>query len=108
MKTRWLLVASTILCFSVSIVLAGDVAAGKDAFSKKCASCHGVGGEGKDSVAKMLKVEFRPLGSKEVQAKSDADLKKTILEGSGKMKTVKDVDAKTAEDIVSYLRTLKK
>ena len=64
--------------------------------------------EGKDSVAKMLKVEFRHLGSKEVQAKSDADLKKTILEGGGKMKGVKDVDAKTADDIVSYLRTLKK
>jgi hypothetical protein len=53
-----------------------------------------------------MKIEFRPLGSKEVQAKSDAELKKIILEGSGKMKPVKDVDSKAADDIVLYLRTL--
>lgn len=108
MKLRWFLVSSTVVCFSINIMFAGDVAAGKEVFSKKCASCHGPGGEGKDSIAKVLKIEFRALGSKEVQAKSDAELTKTILEGGGKMKPVKDVDAKTAEDILSYLRTLKK
>src|SRR5262245_48033891 len=87
---------------------AGDAAAGKEIYSKKCASCHGTAGEGKDSVAKMLKVEIRPLGSKEVQAKSDEDLKKVILEGSGKMKAVAGVDAKTADDVVAFIRTLKK
>ena len=51
---------------------------------------------------------MKPLASKEVQAKSDTDLKKTILEGTGKMKPVKDVDAKNADDIVAYLRTLAK
>ena len=49
---------------------AGDAAAGKELFSKKCASCHGAAGEGKATVAKMLKVEMRHLGDKEVQAKS--------------------------------------
>ena len=66
------------------------------------------GGEGKETIAKMFQVEMKPLSGKEVQAKSDADLKKTILEGGGKMKPVKDVDAKSADDIVSYLRTLAK
>jgi mono/diheme cytochrome c family protein len=87
---------------------AADVAAGKELYGKKCASCHGVSGEGKETIAKTLKVEFRHLGSQEVQSKSDADLKKVITEGQGKMKPVKDVDAKGAEDIVAYLRTLKK
>jgi len=32
---------------------------------------------------------------------------KIVLEGGGKMKPVKDVDSKAAEDIVSYLRTLR-
>jgi mono/diheme cytochrome c family protein len=92
----------------VTPLLAADAAAGKDLFGKKCASCHGASGEGKDSVAKMLKVEFKHLGSKEVQAKSDVDLTKVILEGVGKMKGVKDVDAKAADDVVAYMRTLKK
>ena len=56
----------------------------------------------------MFKVEMRHLGAKEVQSKSDADLKKLTLEGTGKMKGVKDIDAKGADDIVTYMRTLKK
>jgi len=55
-----------------------------------------------------LKVELKPLSSKDVQAKTDADLRKVVLEGSGKMKGVKDVDAKGAEDVVAFVRTLKK
>jgi mono/diheme cytochrome c family protein len=87
---------------------AADAAAGKELFAKKCASCHGAAGEGKDTVAKMLKVQMRHLGAKEVQAKSDADLKKNTLEGTGKMKGVAGLDEKAAEDLVAYLRTLKK
>ena len=105
---------SLVLMLIVSVVLfvnpifAADTAAGKELFGKKCASCHGASGEGKESVAKMLKAEIHNLGSKEVQAKSDADLKKNILEGMGKMKAVKDIDAKGADDIVAYLRTFAK
>jgi mono/diheme cytochrome c family protein len=101
-----MLMAITIL-FAAPL-FAADTAAGKDAYLKKCASCHGQSGEGKDAVAQMLKIKFTHLGSKEVQDKSDADLKKIPLEGTGKMKPVKDLDQKTAEDIVAYLRTLKK
>jgi mono/diheme cytochrome c family protein len=87
---------------------AGNAAAGKEVYEKKCASCHGAAGEGKDTVAKMLKVELRPLGSKDVQAKSDADLKKAIVEGTGKMKAVTGIDAKAADDVIAFVRTLKK
>ena len=45
---------------------------------------------------------------KDLDAKSDSDIKKGILEGKDKMKAVKDVDAKNADDIVAYLRTLAK
>jgi mono/diheme cytochrome c family protein len=89
-------------------LFAGDTAAGRDLFGKKCASCHGASGEGKDSVAKVFKVEMKNLGSKEVQAKSDADLKKVMMEGTGKMKGIKDIDAKSTDDIVAYLRTFVK
>ena len=90
------------------LLAAGDAAAGKDAYMKKCASCHGPDGLGKDQIAQMMKIKFTPLGAKEVQAKSDADLKKISIEGGGKMKAVKDVDNKMAEDIVAFLRTFAK
>jgi mono/diheme cytochrome c family protein len=87
---------------------AADAGAGKDLYGKKCANCHGAAGEGKDAIAKMFKVEMRPLNSKDVQARSDAEIKKIILEGTGKMNAVKDVDAKAADDTVAFVRTLAK
>ena|SRR5947209_7181809 len=105
-------VALVLLIVSVVLfatpVFGADLAAGKDLFGKKCSSCHGASGEGKDTVAKMFKVEMHNLGSKEVQSKSDADFKKIMSEGTGKMKGVKDIDAKTSDDIVAYLRTFAK
>ena len=86
---------------------AGDAVAGKDLYMKKCASCHGQNGEGKDAIAEQLKIKFKHLGSKDVQAKTDADLKKGIVEGTGKMKAVKDMDAKAVDDVLAFVRTLK-
>ena len=37
-----------------------------------------------------------------------ADLKKIVSEGTGKMKGIKDIDAKGADDLVAFLRTLAK
>ncbi|HLH30744.1 MAG TPA: cytochrome c [Terriglobia bacterium] len=108
MKVLIAVVLTAAVLISVTPLRAADTGAGKDLFGKKCASCHGMNGEGKDSIAKMFNVEMKPLTSKEVQAKSDADLKKVILEGSGKMKAVKDIDAKGADDIVAYLRSMAK
>ena len=86
----------------------GDAVKGKALYAKTCASCHGAAGEGKEALAKALKVTIRALGSKEVQAKSDADLQDAILKGTGKMKPVKNLDEKQAADIVAHLRALAK
>jgi mono/diheme cytochrome c family protein len=96
------------LLLAVPVFAVGDAAAGKELFAKKCASCHGSAGEGKESIAKMMKVELRHLGSPEVQAKADADLKKNTLDGTGKMKGVTGLDGKAADDLIAYMRTLKK
>jgi mono/diheme cytochrome c family protein len=108
MRTLPVLIALIAVLLYVMPMTAADVGAGKDLYAKKCASCHGAAGEGKDAIAKMFKVEMKPLNSKEIQAKSDADIKKVILEGTGKMKPVADIDAKAADDIVAYVRTLAK
>ena len=88
--------------------VAGDVAAGKTLFASKCVSCHGPNGEGKDAMAKMFKVEMRPLASKEVQAKTDAQLGKDFSEGTGKMKAISGLSAADTANIVAHIRTLAK
>ena len=87
--------------------LFGAAADGKAIFDSKCKGCHAADGTGNPGMAKMLKVTMRPLGSAEVQAKSDADLKKDITGGVGKMKPQTLTD-KQASDVIAYIRTLKK
>jgi mono/diheme cytochrome c family protein len=108
MKTLVASVLMAAMLIWVTPLIAADAAAGKDLYGKKCASCHGANGEGKEAIAKMFNVELKPLTSKDVLSKSDADLKKVMLEGAGKMKAVKDLDAKGADDITAYLRSLAK
>lgn len=80
---------------------------GKAVFAAKCQQCHGPNGEGKPAIAKMFNVTMHPLASKEIQAKSDADLKKTITAGQGKMKAVTGLDDKQMADVIAFVRTLK-
>ena len=86
----------------------GDAAAGKAVYTKSCATCHGVAGEGKEALAKALKVEMRHLGSAEVQAKSDDALRKDVLDGVRKMKPVKGLNDKDLSNLIAYLRALTK
>ena len=96
--------------FILALALAGsalaDAAAGKALYMTKCKGCHGPDGSGNPAIAKMLSVTLKPLGSKEVQAKSDDQLKKDTTAGTGKMKPVKLTDAE-ASDVVAFVRTLK-
>lgn len=92
---------------SATPMAAGDVAAGAAVYAKKCVTCHGDKGEGKEAIARMLKVELRALGSQEVQAKSDAELRKDIVEGTGKMKPVAGLSDKDLSDVVAFMRGLK-
>jgi cytochrome c2 len=86
----------------------GDAKAGTAVYNKSCATCHSADGTPKEAIAKMLKVEIPHLGSAEVQAKSDADLKKVIVEGYEKMKPVKGLADKDVANVIAFLRTLKK
>jgi hypothetical protein len=59
-------------------------------------------------MAKALKVEIKPLGSADVQKQSDADLKKVLTDGRGKMKAVAGLSAADADNLVAHMRSLKK
>jgi mono/diheme cytochrome c family protein len=106
MKRTFTLVIA--ICAAAAVSLAADAAAGKAVFDKSCKSCHGADGSGNPNIAKMMKVEMRPLGSSEVQAQSDDDLKKIVTDGKGKMRPVASVTGKSVDDVVAYVRTLKK
>jgi mono/diheme cytochrome c family protein len=95
------------LFLSAVISTAADANAGKAVYEKSCRSCHGPDGAGNPKIAAAMKVEMRHLGSKEVQAMSDAGHKKIITEGHGKMKPVKTVSGSAVDDVIAYVRTLK-
>ena len=86
---------------------AGDAAKGKDVYAAKCKACHGAAGEGNQGLAKAMKVELRPLGSKEVQARKDDDLKKVVTEGTGKMKPIAGVAGADLDNAIAFVRTFK-
>ncbi len=99
-------IVTMLLALSAGMAYAG-AAEGKDVFAAKCQSCHGANGEGKAAIGKLFGVTMRPLASKEVQAKTDADLKKQVVEGGGKMKPVAGLTAQQVTDVVAFVRTLK-
>ena len=103
-----ILVSALLIVMTCGPVSAQDAAAGKAVYSKKCQSCHAADGNGNAAMASALKAEFKPLSSDEIQKKSDADLKKAITGGMGKMKPVTGVMPADVDNVVAYLRTLKK
>lgn len=113
MKRILVFVAALIIAVLIVVMTAvgdtkGDVKDGKAVYDKKCAACHGPNGEGKPALAKALKVEIRDLGAKEVQAKSDAQLKKESVDGIGKMKATPGMSEGDVTNLMAYLRSLAK
>jgi mono/diheme cytochrome c family protein len=88
-------------------LLAAD-AQSQAAYLKGCKACHGPDGQGNPAIAKMLNVTLPNLASKEIQARSDADIKKIILEGKGKMKPVKTLSPGDVDAAIAFIRTLAK
>jgi len=93
---------------SAALCLAADAKAGQAAYDKSCKTCHGSDGTPNAGLAKAMKVDMRDLKSAEVQAASDDDLKKVITAGKGKMRPVTSVTGKAVDDVVAYMRSLKK
>ena len=101
---RIALISVIVLSLSLPYAVSADKEKGKALYTAKCVACHSDTGIAKPAIEKMFGA-MKPLGSKEVQSKSDAELVKNILQPTGKMKPVKLAEAEAA-DIVAYLRTL--
>jgi mono/diheme cytochrome c family protein len=108
MKRRIALNLAFLLLVGGAAFAAGNAENGKAVFEKKCKVCHGPTGEGNPGMARALGATMKPLGSDEIQKKSDADVKKIITEGSGKMKPVKGLTDEEISDVIAFVRTLKK
>ena len=104
---RFLSVSAVFLVVTVGHAFAA-AADGKTVYDSKCKMCHGADGSGNPAIAKAMKVTMRPLGSAEVQAKHDNDLKNDVTQGTGKMQPITGLTDKQLTDLVAYLRTLKK
>ncbi|HWE48811.1 MAG TPA: c-type cytochrome [Bryobacteraceae bacterium] len=105
---RTLLISLSLAGLFATASFAADAKAGAAIYDKSCKSCHGADGTANPAIAKMMKVDIKDLKSAEVQGHSDADLKKVIADGQGKMKPVASVTGASADDVVAYLRTWKK
>jgi len=112
MKKNSLAVSGLIAFFGVALAIpaagAGDASAGKTVYSNKCMICHGADGEGATGYAKAMGLEPARLSSDRVQKKTDAELKKIILEGSGKMKPLKGLSEIDIDNVIAYVRNFRK
>jgi cytochrome c oxidase cbb3-type subunit III len=99
-------VAIVAALFSVTLLISpnanGDVAAAAAVFKTKCAGCHGPDGKGKPEL------QTPDLSSDEVQKKSDSDLAAIITKGKGKMPAYKNMTPDQVNDMVAFIRSLKK
>ena len=81
---------------------AANVEAGKTVYNAKCKACHGADGQGNPAMAKMMKVEMKPL------SETSADVKAVVTDGTGKMKPVGGLTPAQVDDVAAYIHSLKK
>lgn len=93
--------------FTAAAALAADATAGKAVYDRSCRSCHGADGTANPAIAKAMNVQIADLKSSAVKSMSEADMKKIITEGKGKMHAIKSLSAKQVDDVIAYVHSLK-
>jgi len=97
----------TFFVLSGNALAGGDAKAGKATYDSKCKMCHGADGKGNASLAKAMPT-LPDLTTEKTQSKKDAELKKQIEEGGGKMKPVKGLSEQHLTDVIAFIRSLAK
>src|SRR5260221_7230804 len=96
-------VIAVVCLFPGLVFAAGDAVKGKEVFLAKCKTCHGADGNPPAGMAKAMGI--KPM--KDVQDKTDAEMKKAVTEGAGKMKPVAGVTGADLDNVIAFVRTLK-
>jgi mono/diheme cytochrome c family protein len=116
---RYVIAMTAVLMMTVPLVMSrlgdsqaqekpkGNVEAGKALYATHCKKCHGAEGQGNPAMYKRVKATVVHLGSKQAQDKSDAEIRKSMTHGFGKMEAVKELNAEQIEHILAFTRTLK-
>jgi mono/diheme cytochrome c family protein len=95
----------SLLCLLLTCTCAFAQTDAKTNFSQKCAICHGP--TGKADITMSKKMGARDLTSAEVVKLPDAEIRKTIAEGKGKMPPYGGILGKEGVDaMVKYVRSL--
>lgn len=87
----------------------GNPEAGKKIYLESCQNCHGPTGKGDSDMAAYLTPKPANLAAKTTQAKTDAQLRKIILEGRpGTAMSSYDgaFEEKQLDDLIAYIRSL--
>lgn len=106
MKT--VLISTMLAALAAGAAAGADAKAGQAVYDKSCKSCHGADGTPNPAIVKMMKVDIHDLKSAEVQSHSDADLKKIVTDGQGKMRPIASVTGASLDDCIAFVRSLKK
>ena len=107
--SRFLLSFSWIVSFLllVSQLAPAQESSGAATFKTKCALCHGADGTGNTPLGKQL--QAANLRSKEVQQKTDAELRQVVHDGKGNMPPFgEQLSDEQIDQVLKYVRTLAK
>ena len=91
------------LACAVQSAQAASATAGQAVYKAKCQMCHAADGSGT-----LPKAKADPLGGAKVQAMTDAQLKSAVTAGAATMKPVAGVAGADLDNVVAFVRTLKK
>jgi predicted CXXCH cytochrome family protein len=98
-----LMTAALALCSTAAF--AADAKAGKDVYDKSCKSCHGADGTPNPGMVKMMKVDIKDFKTTDY---SEADIKTAVTAGKGKMHPVASVTGASLDNVVAYVKSMKK
>jgi cytochrome c553 len=96
-----------VLLLNAAVVFGADATAGKELYTKKCKVCHGADGTPTAALQKA-NPGLKAFSSAEFQALKDPDIKKKITDTPKHKVPAKGLVAADVDNLVAFLRTLKK